>query len=137
VGHTEARRHFYRDILGLHVVGKSENYGPEQERLTNVFGARLCITTLRAAAGPAIEFLEYLTPRHGRPIAVDEPANDLGRWQTTLVTRRVSDVAQRVRTALLPWVSPGVITLLDRQLGLQQGLLVRHPDGHVLQLVAP
>jgi catechol 2,3-dioxygenase-like lactoylglutathione lyase family enzyme len=137
VGHTEASLRCYRDLLGLQVVGESENYGPEQERLNNVFGARLRITTLRAAAGPAIELLEYLTPRDGRPIPVDARANDLVHWQTTLVTRQVSDVAQRLRTALLPWVSPGVITLPDRHLGFQQGLLVRDPDGHVLQLVAP
>jgi catechol 2,3-dioxygenase-like lactoylglutathione lyase family enzyme len=71
VGDTGASLGFYRDVLGLRVVGESENYGPEQERLNNVFGARLRITTLRAAAGPAIEFLEYLTPRDGRPMPAD------------------------------------------------------------------
>src|SRR5215471_10152968 len=37
---------FYRDVLGLTVVGESENYGLEQEHLNNVFGARPRITTL-------------------------------------------------------------------------------------------
>ena len=37
---------FYRDGLGLTVAGESENYGIEQERLNNVFGARLRITGL-------------------------------------------------------------------------------------------
>ena len=44
---------FYRDALGLRVAGESTNYGPEQERLNNVFGARLQITGLRAAEAPA------------------------------------------------------------------------------------
>jgi catechol 2,3-dioxygenase-like lactoylglutathione lyase family enzyme len=64
---TETSLRFYRDVLGMRVAGESENYGPEQERLNNVFGARLRITALRAEAGPGIEFLEYLTPHGGRP----------------------------------------------------------------------
>jgi len=76
----------YRDALGLRVVGESENYGPEQERLNNVFGARLRITTLRAPAGPGVEFLEYLTPRDGRPAPADARANDLAHWQTVRVS---------------------------------------------------
>jgi catechol 2,3-dioxygenase-like lactoylglutathione lyase family enzyme len=46
VGDTERSLRFYRDILGLRVAGESENWGPEQERLNNVFGARLRITAL-------------------------------------------------------------------------------------------
>ena len=57
---------FYRDALGLRVAGESMNFGTEQERLNNVPGARLHITGLRAAAGPGIEFLEYL-PAGRRP----------------------------------------------------------------------
>ena len=52
VADTEASLRFYRDLLGLRVAGESENYGPEQEHLNNVFGARLRITGLRAADGP-------------------------------------------------------------------------------------
>ncbi|HKQ18254.1 MAG TPA: VOC family protein, partial [Candidatus Eisenbacteria bacterium] len=62
VSNTEKSLSFYRDALGMKVAGASENYGPEQERLNSVFGARLRITALRAAAGPGIEFLEYLAP---------------------------------------------------------------------------
>ena len=57
VGDTEASLGFYRDRLGLEVVGESENYGTEQEHLNNVFGAHLRITTLHAHSGPGIEFL--------------------------------------------------------------------------------
>src|SRR5262249_6837776 len=71
VADTEVSLSFYRDRLGLKVVGESENHGTEQEHLNNVFGARLRITTLRVAKGPGIEFLEYLTPRDGRPTPTD------------------------------------------------------------------
>ena len=53
VSDTETSLAFYRDLLGLRVAGESANYGPEQERLNNVFGARLRITGLRADTVPA------------------------------------------------------------------------------------
>src|SRR5271165_6535032 len=49
VSDTEASLRFYRDTLGMHIVGESENYGMEQEHLNNVFGARLRITSMRTA----------------------------------------------------------------------------------------
>ena len=75
---------------------ENENFGPEQERLNNVLGARLRITTLRAAAGPGVELLEYLAPRGGRPAPVDLKANDLAYWQISFV---VSDAEAAFSTA--------------------------------------
>jgi len=86
VDDTDASLRFYRDTLGMTVAGESENYDVEQEHLNNVFGARLRITALRAATGPGIELLEYLAPRDGRAAPADLHANDVGHWQTTLVT---------------------------------------------------
>lgn len=82
VADTEASLRFYRDQLRMRVAGESENYGPEQERLNFVFGARLRITALRAAAGPGVELLEYITPRDGRPYPAGARANDLIHWVT-------------------------------------------------------
>jgi catechol 2,3-dioxygenase-like lactoylglutathione lyase family enzyme len=65
VANTDTSLRFYRDGLGLQIAGRSENYGIEQERLNNVFGASLRITALKASSGPGIELLEYLTPRTG------------------------------------------------------------------------
>jgi catechol 2,3-dioxygenase-like lactoylglutathione lyase family enzyme len=132
---TEASLQFYRDILGLKVVGESENYGTEQEHLNNVFGARLRITTLRAARGPGIEFLEYLTPRDGRPMPTDVRANDLLHWQTTLATRSLASMAHRLLAGKFALVSPGVIVLAEGQLAFSKGLLVRDPDGHAMQVI--
>src|SRR5213594_356560 len=127
----------YRDTLGLRVAGESENYGPEQERLNNVSGARLRITSLRAPAGPGIEFLEYLSPRDGRPAPVDERANDLVHWQTVVASADPEALATRLAAGGVRFVSPGVVQVDDRALGFDRGLLVRDPDGHVLQVIAP
>src|SRR3989475_5422165 len=90
VSDTDASLRFYRDLLGMRVAGESENYGTEQEHLNNVFGARLRITAMRAERGPGIEFLQYITPRNGRPYPADASASDLFHWHTSVLT---SDVA--------------------------------------------
>ncbi len=135
VGDTETSLRYYRDNLGLKIVGESENYGTEQEHLNNVFGARLRITTLRGATGPAIEFLEYLAPRDGRPFPMDARSNDLFHWQVRLVCGEAEATALRVRTAKAAFISPGVVALADGQLGFRRAFLVRDPDGHALQIV--
>jgi catechol 2,3-dioxygenase-like lactoylglutathione lyase family enzyme len=131
---TDASLKFYRDLLGLKVVGESENYGTEQEHLNNVFGARLRITTLRAAAGPGIELLEYLAPRDGRPLPADARANDLIHWQTRLIVRDAEAAAARLRGGRSTFISSGAVTIAEGGLGFTKGLLVRDPDGHAMQL---
>jgi catechol 2,3-dioxygenase-like lactoylglutathione lyase family enzyme len=101
VADTGKSLELYRDCLGLRVAGESENYGTEQEHLNNVFGAHLRITGLRAAAGPGIEFLEYLAPRDGRPMPADLHANDLLHWQTALVGARPACAKNSISDALI------------------------------------
>jgi catechol 2,3-dioxygenase-like lactoylglutathione lyase family enzyme len=133
VGDTEASLKFYRDALGLQVAGTSENYGTEQEHLNNVFGARLRITSLRAGGGgPGIEFLEYLAPRDGRLVPADARASDLFHWQTTLIVNTADSFARRLLAVNSRFVSPGVVTLNDKNFGFSKGLLARDPDGHVM-----
>jgi catechol 2,3-dioxygenase-like lactoylglutathione lyase family enzyme len=135
VGDTDTSLQFYRDLLGFQVAGASENYGTEQEHLNNVAGAHLRITSLRAASGPAIELLEYLSPRDGRPYPVDLRANDLTHWQTRLLAPAVDDVAGALRSADAPFVSPGLVTLPGDDLEFRRGALARDPDGHAMQIV--
>jgi catechol 2,3-dioxygenase-like lactoylglutathione lyase family enzyme len=132
---TDESLRFYRDALGMKVVGESENYETEQEHLNNVFGARLRITALRAPAGPGIEFLEYLSPRDGRPMPLDEKANDLMHWQIRLVIESAAASARSLREQRFRFVSAGVVSVPDATaLGKSKVFLVRDPDGHVMEL---
>jgi catechol 2,3-dioxygenase-like lactoylglutathione lyase family enzyme len=128
VGDTDASLQFYRDTLGMHVAGASENYGPEQERLNNVFGARLRITALRAQSGPGVELLEYLAPRTGRPMPGDTQANDDWHWQVN-TTASVAAADAAVRAGHYTYVSAGPQSVEGRA-----QLIVRDPDGHALLL---
>jgi len=123
VSDTDASLAFYRDRLGLRLAGESENYGPEQEHLNGVFGARLRITALRAGAGPGIELLEYLSPRGGRAAPSDARPNDLTHWQIDL----------EATTAAAAWsaASAGGGRGVS-QTGSGSEALVRDRDGHAL-----
>ena len=127
---TPASLAFYRDTLGLRIAGTSENYGTEQEHLNNVFGAHLRITSLRASQGPGIEFLEYLTPRNGRPVPPDTQASDLWSWQVVMRAASPREVEGLLRRSHVPIVSTNTIHLGDTALAWQDALIARDPDGH-------
>jgi catechol 2,3-dioxygenase-like lactoylglutathione lyase family enzyme len=133
VGSTDAALAFYRDTLGLEVVGAGVNHGVEQEHLNGVFGVRLRLTTLRAGRGPAIELLEYLAPRDGRPAPADLKANDLAHWQITMRAPALETFLQPSRAFGL--VSPDVSDVGDGKGAFTRGLLVRDADGHAVRLV--
>jgi catechol 2,3-dioxygenase-like lactoylglutathione lyase family enzyme len=137
VNDTDASLRFYHDLLGLTVAGQSENYGPEQEHLNNVFGARLRITSLRASGGPGIELLEYLAPRGGRAATADEHSNDLVHHQTRLVAVDIEELARRLTSGRFEMISTGIVATPRAELGFHFGLLAQDPDGHPMELVAP
>jgi len=120
VKNTERSLRFYRDTLGLRVVGGAVNHEPEQVPLNGVPGARLRTTTLRAAEGPAIELLEYLDPRDGRPYPRDAMRDNLARWRTVLVTTDAEDAAARLGAAR----------------GVRGALTAEDPDGYEVELRA-
>lgn len=134
---TEGSIKFYRDLLGLTVAGGTLNVGTEQEHLDSLPGARARVTGLAPKMGPpSVEFLEYELPTAGRPFPTDSHPTDLWHWQTTLVVSDVEAAAATLR-GMAQIVSTGVVTLPDTSLGFIKGVLVRDPDGHVLQLVSP
>jgi len=134
VGDTAASLRLYRDVLRLKVVGSSENYGPEQERLNAVTGARIRITTLRASSGPGVELLEYLAPRDGRPLPADARLNDLVAWRTMLTVSSPTTLAPRLAGAGATLISPGGLAVPRLAAGPRDEVVIRDPDGHAVHL---
>ncbi len=135
VAHTEVSVKYYRDALGFEVAGESDNYGPEQERLNNVFGAHLHITALRAKTGPGIELLEYLTPRTGRPYPTDSVASDQWQWVVNLRAQPQTAVESNDQFRDQTWISNHPTALNDRVLGYARAFMLRDPDGHADNLI--
>jgi len=135
VANTPNSLRFYRDTLGLRLAGASMNSGTEQEHLNNVAGARLRISSLKAESGPGIEFMEYLSPKNGKPAPKDSRANDLWHWQTTLLAPHPALAARKIRDSRGRVVSPAPATFPESDLGFRKGFLARDPDAHGLQIV--
>ena len=138
VADTEQSLAFYRDQLGFRVAGGSVNVGPEQERLTGVFGARMRITALRPPTGGiGIELLEYQSPSTGRPFPRDTKAPDLWHAHVHLQTPQLDETADALINANTPFVSPGLVSLPASPLGTERAAMVRDPTGHALLLSSP
>lgn len=133
VADTAKALEFYEGVLGLTVAGSSDNYGPEQEHLNNVRGARLHITGLRTREpGIAVEFLDYRMPNDGRPYPTDSKSNDLWHWQTSFVATNIASIFSSYRPN---YVSDGIVAFADKKLGFRKAELIRDPDGHALRLI--
>ncbi len=139
VGSTEKGVTFYRDLLGLEVGGFTLNTGATQEVLDNLFNDTCRVTEMMpVSAPPHIEFLGYMTPPGGRPMPADTKANDLWHWQTSLVTKDIQAVTDRLREAGVQFITPDVVSIPEEaqaQLGFKKAVMVRDPNGHAIRLI--
>lgn len=131
VSNTDRSHEFYTSLLGFDRKGDSWNKGTEQEHLNNVEGASLHITGYRAAAGPGIEFLQYLQPGPGRAYPADTRADDIWFWQTTLVVNEAKALFEKLKAAGAHLISTDLVRQTTNGI-TTLSFLVRDPDGHAL-----
>jgi catechol 2,3-dioxygenase-like lactoylglutathione lyase family enzyme len=139
VASTEKGVAFYRDLLGFEVGGFTFNTGATQEVLDNLFNDTCRVTEMMpVSAPPHIEFLSYQTPPGGRPTPADTRANDLWHWQTSLVTKDIQAVTDRLREAGVQFITPDVVSIpreAQAQIGFKKAVMVRDPNGHAIRLI--
>jgi catechol 2,3-dioxygenase-like lactoylglutathione lyase family enzyme len=126
VRNTDRSLAFYRDTLGMKVVGTSFNYGIEQEHLNLVFGSRVRITSIRAPGGPGIEFLEYVVPTDGRLMPADTHANDVWFWNSTMMLDDLSEAGKMFKEE--------AVDAAPLAQG-KQGFFIHDPDGHAVLMI--
>lgn len=127
IADTDTGMAFYRDLLGLVHGGHSENYGPEQEHLNQVFGARLDINGLHAEAGFGVEFLRYIAPPGGRGYPPNSKPADLWHYQTEFIVDDLDGMAVKLMRAGYQAVSTTPALVSDTR-----QWLFRDPDGHAV-----
>ena len=132
VTNTDSSLHFYEQLLGIKRKGDSWNMGTEQAHLNFVEGASLHITGLRAAAGPGIEFLEYLQPGPGKPYPPDSKADDIWHWQTILWVDDARLLYEKLVAEGYRFVSKGIVELKTKDHKQTQAFIVRDADGHAM-----
>ena len=135
VSDTERSTVFYRDVIGLTVLGGGINSGPTQEQLDNAFGAVVRITGLRPERpeGPGLEFLQYLTPGGGRPAPADARLNDLAATRVVIEVDDLRALVDKLQRHGVAFVSPDVVTVEAHP--FRHYLTVKDPDGHAVLLV--
>lgn len=134
VSNTETSHKFYADLLGIERKGDSWNKGSEQEHLNNVEGASLHITGYRAAAGPGIEFLQYIVPGPGKKYPEDTRADDLWFWQTTLVTQDAVALFNNLKASHNSFISKELVPVTRNGI-ITKAFMVKDPDGHAIRIV--
>jgi hypothetical protein len=92
------------------------------------------ITSLRAPAGPGIEFLEYLTPRSGRSFPANTQQNDLWSWSTTLIVKDLPAAVGELRRQNATFISAEPEDVSPLGENGANGVLIRDPEGHALLL---
>lgn len=131
---TPNQQAFY-EMLGLKLAGKSENYGPEQEHLNQIFGARLEISGLMAQQGIGIEFLEYIAPPGGRNYHANSEVSDLWHWHSTIEVADLDALYNQLKNRDIEIVSEEIVQLKNTKLNASKGLLIRDVDWHAVLLV--
>lgn len=131
VSSTENSQKFYQDALGIERKGDSWNFGTEQEHLNNVEGASLHITGFRVAAGPGVEFLQYLKPGPGKKYPADTRADDIWFWQTNLFTSDAEALYKKLKVAGYDFISKQIVHFNANGFH-SKAFIVKDPDGHAV-----
>ena len=134
ISNTESSAKFYNELLGIERKGDSWNKGVEQEHLNNVEGASLHITGNRAAAGPGVEFLQYLQPGPGKVYPADTRADDIWYWQTVLFTNDAEALYNKLKVANVIFISKELVHQNNNNIHTKS-FIVKDPDGHAILIV--
>jgi catechol 2,3-dioxygenase-like lactoylglutathione lyase family enzyme len=136
IADTEKGQRFY-ESLNFHVAGRSLNFGPEQDALSGVPGARVRITSLAPEKGPAVEFLSYLSPGPGLSMPEHSAPNDLWHWEVTVAVSDLDSALSGIASAGGHRISKTPVDVSSLSLGYARAALVTDLDGHCLRLVQP
>jgi len=130
VADLDASLAFYTEALGFRLAPPSLNQGPEQGRLDGLDDPVVDIAILMTPdPGPHLELLHYRRPKSSatpRTVAV----NDIAATRLVMDVRRLDLIAERALAAGGFSVSDGIVTVSRRRT-----LLLRDPDGHLLELI--
>jgi catechol 2,3-dioxygenase-like lactoylglutathione lyase family enzyme len=126
---------FYCDLLGIKLQQESLNYGIEQENLSDIYHAKVKISSLKALAGLGIELLEYIEPDIGRLMPIDTQINDLWYCQTTIVTENLTLKIEQLKGGRFLLISTDGIPISESNIEFGQSVITKDPDGHIIKLI--
>lgn len=132
VASLEASLGFYRDLLGLRVIGEGEDSGPELDAITGLSGLRMRYAELDLGAGQLLEVIEFQPPEGS---ALAQRPGDAGATHLALRVHDLDALCERLAAAGV--TVPGRPTTITAR-GPWNGarcVYVEDPDGRTVELV--
>lgn len=130
VSNTSNSSQFWVNQLLLEKKGESHNRGTEQAHLNFVKHAELQITGFAAAAGPGVEYLQYLQPGVGKKYPTDTQCDDLWNWLTKVNCDGIDALFTQLVAAKVTIVSEAVVVMNGKK-----NFIARDPDGHAVWFI--
>jgi catechol 2,3-dioxygenase-like lactoylglutathione lyase family enzyme len=127
----EASLAFYRDLLGLRLLGSGETTSPELEEIIGLGPIRLRWAELDLGGGQFLELFEYLSPK-GK--ALKQRTSDAGSVHIALTVDDVDALHRRLAAAGVTMRSAPV-ELTSRDWKGARALYSLDPDGVTVELV--
>lgn len=128
---------FYRDVLGLNLLGEMQMNGPESTLLFDRDGCAARVAYLQTAdpKAPLVELIQFTD----RPSAQSRP--DLFTTSISELCFSVEDIDQEYQRLIalgVEFLSPPQ-TFDSRQygFGISRAVYFRDPDGNILELIQP
>lgn len=123
---------FYHDLLGIPILGRGEEGGPEVAEILGIRGARFLYTDLDLGSGQILELLQYLSPV-GAPHAPNP--YDAGSGHLAIRVEHLDDVLDRLRRAGHPPRSEPVDLKEPEWWAGARCVYLTDPDGVTVELV--
>jgi catechol 2,3-dioxygenase-like lactoylglutathione lyase family enzyme len=124
---------FYRDVVGLPLLGSGEAAEPELSTLLGMEDVRLRWAELDLGGGQILELIEYVTPT-GEPL--DVRANRPGAGHIGLAVEDFDAVHSRLVEAGAMTSERPVVLTEDGDWKGTRSLYARDPDGVAIEVVA-
>jgi len=123
---------FYSRLLGLSVISRSVNTGPEQARLDHATNVLVNVAALQPTmqGPPHIELLGYAQPAKDR-LPADPRSNDVVTDRMVLQVNDLPQMMEMLDAESIQFISPGLVTMRNGD----RVALVSDPTGHMLMLM--
>ena len=126
--------HFYRDLLGLELLGRGRVAYPHLDEIIGLPGTDIEWAELAVPEGGIVELFRYHHPP-GRP--VDPAVNNPGTTHLAFTVRGIDVLAERLHDGGVETVSRAPVEIPFGDWAGYRDLYVTDPDGVMVELVEP
>lgn len=128
---------FYKNVLGLQLVGDMIMEGPEVEILTRVKDAKLRVVYFNNSENlnfPPVELIQFLEPNHiGKPY---EKLNNVGISEVCFQVENIESIYLDLKKRGVQFLScPQFFDLTSQGYGKSKAVYFKDIDGNILELI--